>query len=122
MSGSHRSSSASNLSDNLMGLQSAGSEGTLSIASTTSPSAGSRDPTTPRGGKMSVGSGVVTSGSSRSRINRAFNRFLLHKPKSMVSVDAIDADPAGNSGGLYPNNSLSNPGLATSSIFSVSFL
>ena len=69
---------------------------------------------------MSVGSGIVTSGSSRSRINRAFNRFLLHKPKSMVSVDAIDADPVGNSGGLYPNNSLSNPGLATTSIFSVS--
>ena len=61
---------------------------------------------------MSVGSGIVgTSGSSRSRINRAFNRFLLHKPKSMVSVDAIDADPAGNSSGLYPNNSLSNPDL-----------
>ena len=58
---------------------------------------------------MSVGSGIVTSGSSRSRINRAFNRFLLHKPKSMVSVDAIDADPAGS--GLYPNNSLSNPDL-----------
>ena len=77
------------------GMQSAGSDSALAPSS--------RD-TTPRGAKREKTS--ITSGSSRSRINRAFNRFLLHKPKSLMSVDALDGDAPS----AY-NASLSNPDL-----------
>ena len=103
-------------------LQSAGSETTLSAA-TLSPSPSgvpSRD-ITPKGAKrdsnISVqGTNVSGSGgTSRSRINRAFNRFL-HKPKSLMSVDTLDDAGTGHnasvaaSAALY-NNSMSNPDL-----------
>ncbi len=53
------------------------------------------------------------SGSSRSRINRALNR-ILHKPKSLVSVDSVDDGVGVGVGGHNHNgnNAASNPDLS----------
>ena len=100
------------------GLQSAGSETTLSVATLSpSPSGVSSRDNTPKGGKregnmQTQGTAVSGSGgTSKSRINRAFNRFL-HKPKSLISVDKIDGDATGNSASVSANTTLYNSSLS----------
>ena len=105
------------------GLHSAGSETSLSTATLSpSPSGVSSRDRTPKGGKregakFSHPSNITGSGgTSKSRINRAFNRFL-HKPKSLMSVDALDGDASGHapsvpaSSTTIYNSSMSNPDL-----------
>jgi Rap guanine nucleotide exchange factor 2 len=58
---------------------------------------------------------TASKGLAKSKINRAFNRFL-HKPKSLMSMDTLDGDMQSGTNPMHLfNNSLSNPDLLTSS-------
>eukprot|EP00096_Caligus_rogercresseyi_P009497 TRINITY_DN3238_c0_g2_i1.p1 TRINITY_DN3238_c0_g2~~TRINITY_DN3238_c0_g2_i1.p1 ORF type:complete len:1352 (+),score=489.49 TRINITY_DN3238_c0_g2_i1:114-4058(+) len=77
----------------------------------------SRSPSSPQISKGSKSSGIA---SKTHKLNRAFNR-LLHKPKSMISMDTVDDASVINSN-YYPssgnnnnNSSLSNPDLTDNS-------
>ncbi|XP_040575322.1 rap guanine nucleotide exchange factor 2 isoform X3 [Lepeophtheirus salmonis] len=75
-----------------------------------------RSPSSPQISKCSSKSSVIAS--KTHKLNRAFNR-LLHKPKSMISMDTVDDSSVINSN-YYPNNnnnnsSLSNPDLTDNS-------
>ncbi len=84
-----------------------GSEGTLASMSSLSGSNQERK-RPPAGPTLSGGGG---GGSSRSRINRAFKN-LLHKPKSLVSVDQEDGGSSnGGQNYLHHNATSSNPDL-----------
>ena len=92
------------------------SDGRSSSMSTVHSSGNSRDNTpTPSNRKVSPGSnpGSATPMKSKSKINRAFNRFL-HKPKSLVNVDSLDGEghsPSGSHSLHLYSNSMSNPDL-----------
>lgn len=85
------SSEASGTASSNTASNSAGEAGRSSSMSTVH-SNGSRDNTpTPSNRKTSPGTSNSSSKGKASKINRAFNRFL-HKPKSLMNVDALDGD------------------------------
>lgn len=87
-----------------------GRNGALSPTQFGSSSKGSRDTTPTMRNKKDNTSKSSLASSSKSKFNRAFNRFL-HKPKSMVSMDTLD-DAGALTASIYPpHNSMSNPDL-----------
>jgi hypothetical protein len=116
-----RSASSSTVALSEQNLALSGSESTLSDGrsgalspppySSSNGGKGSRDTTpTPKGKQKEHKTSLASS--SKSKINRAFNRFL-HKPKSMISMDTLD-DAGALNASVYPSpphNSMSNPDL-----------